>query len=144
MKQCTWFALIIAIVFLAGCHTSTSFMLPPNTALMINDERISLDSKDEAGRPKLEVRPFFWTSIMGIKYTLIQDDKIIKEDKLPSKFRIASIFWPPFAFAYIYWPVGFRFDCYDLTNPKKEFVEKCPEQKEIMKSNVQTSQLPAK
>jgi len=142
MKPGNMIVTIIVMIIIAGCHTSTSFMLPPNTSLMINDERVSFDSKDEAGRPKLELRPFFWTSIMGVKYTLVQDDKIIKEDKLPSKFRIVSIFWPPYA--YIYWPFGFSFDCYDLTNIKKEFVEKCPEQNEIMKGNVQTSQLPVK
>jgi hypothetical protein len=90
---------------------------------MINGDRISLDSKDEAGHVTLERRPFFWTSIMGIEYMLLQDDKIVKKDKLPSTFRIASIFWPPYA--YIYWPIGFRFKCYDLSDPKKEFIEKC-------------------
>jgi hypothetical protein len=113
----------IVMFLLSGCHTSTSFMLPPNTDLMVNGERISLDSKDEAGHVTLEKRPFFWTSIMGIEYALIQDDKIVKKAKLPSSFRIASIFWPPYA--YIYWPVGFRFKCYDLSDPKKEFIEKC-------------------
>lgn len=31
-----------------------------------------------------------------------------------------SGFWPPYA--YIYWPFGFRLNCYDLT---KDFVEEC-------------------
>jgi len=114
---------MVALLLLAGCHTSTSFMLPPNTDLMINGERIALDAKDEAGHVKLDRRPFFWTSIMGIEYMLLQDDKIVKKAKLPSSFRIASIFWPPYA--YIYWPVGFRFKCYDLSDPMKEFIEKC-------------------
>jgi hypothetical protein len=114
---------IIMLLVLSGCHTSASFILPPNTDLMINGERVSFGSKDEDGRVKFERRPFFWTSIIGIEYMLLQDDKIVKKDKLPSAFRISSIFWPPYA--YIYWPVGFRFKCYDLSDPKKEFIEQC-------------------
>jgi hypothetical protein len=122
MKRYVMSAMILLLT-LSGCHTSASFLLPPNTALIINDERVPLDVKDRDGRVTLERTPFFWTSIVGIEYMLVQDDKIIKKDKLPSEFRIASIFWPPYA--YIYWPVGFGFDCYDLSDPKKEFIEKC-------------------
>ncbi|HUJ18370.1 MAG TPA: hypothetical protein VL197_10300 [Nitrospirota bacterium] len=117
------FSTLLMIVVLSGCHTAASFILPPDTDLMINGERVVFNAHDEEGRSKLERRPFFWNSIAGIQYTLLQDDKIIKKDKLPSGFRITSIFWPPYA--YIYWPVGFRFACYDLSDPKKEFVEKC-------------------
>jgi hypothetical protein len=124
---------MIVLFVLSGCHTSTTFMLPPNTDLMINGERISLDVKDEEGHVKFEKRPFFWNSIMGIEYMLLQDDKIVKKAKLPSSFRIASIFWPPYA--YIYWPVGFRFNCYDLSDPKKEFIEKCGTSLEGAKKN---------
>jgi hypothetical protein len=70
-------------------------MLPPNTDLVINGERVTFESKDEDGHPKLERLPFFWTSIIGIEYYLLDGDKIIKKDRLPSEFRIASIFWPP-------------------------------------------------
>jgi hypothetical protein len=90
---------------------------------MINGERVTFESKDEEGRPQFETRPFFWTSIVGIEYSLIQGDKIAKSGKLPSSFRIWSVFFPPYAV--IYWPFGFSFDCYDLSNPQKEFIEKC-------------------
>ena len=123
MKNYVLPALLVLLV-LSGCHTSASFILPPDTDLMINGERVTFEAKDEEGRPQYETRPFFWNSIIGIEYSLIQNDKIIKTDKLPSRFRIVSIFWPPYAL--IYWPVGFGFDCYDLSDPKKEFVEKCP------------------
>jgi hypothetical protein len=115
---------VITLLVLSGCHTTASFILPPNTDLMINGERVTFQSKDDEGRPQLETRPFFWTSVMGIEYSLVQNDKIIKTDRLPSSFRIVSVFWPPYAL--IYWPMGFRFDCYDLSDPKKEFIEKCP------------------
>ena len=35
------------------------------------------------------------------------------EAELRARFRVASIFWPPFAI--IYWPMGFGQRCYDLT-----------------------------
>jgi hypothetical protein len=116
---------MVLLLVITGCHTSASFILPPNTELIINDEKVAFESKDDEGRPKYERTPFFWTSIIGIEYMLVQNDKVIKKDRLPSSFRIASIFWPPYAF--IYWPVGFNFDCYDLSDINKEFYEKCPE-----------------
>ncbi len=125
MKRYTLSALVMLMV-LSACQTTASFILPPNTELMINGERITFNEQDEEGRHMLVRRPFFWTSIAGIQYSIIQDDKIIKKDKLPSGFRISSIFWPPYA--YIYWPVGFRFKCYDLSNLQKEFVENCAKQ----------------
>lgn len=88
---------IIVMVIIAGCSTSASFMLPPNTALMINDERITFESKDEAGRPKYVRTPFFWTSIMGIEYALLQDDKVIKKtdyrrnSELPRSFGLRML-----------------------------------------------------
>jgi hypothetical protein len=134
MKTYMMFAIIVLLA-LSGCHTSTSFLLPPDTALIINDERVPLDIKDEYGRVTLERVPFFWTSIMGIEYMLVQEDKVIKKDRLPSEFRIASIFWPPYAF--IYWPIGFGLDCYDLSDPKKEFIEKCSAPKKPVKENTE-------
>ncbi|HTF99128.1 MAG TPA: hypothetical protein VK654_00915 [Nitrospirota bacterium] len=129
-------AIIMLFVF-SGCSTTASFMLPPNTDLLINGERVHFEAKDEDGRPKFETRPFFWTSIIGIEYAIVQDDKIVKKDRLPSSFRIASIFWPPYA--YIYWPVGFRLDCYDLSDPKKEFIEKCPKREAMEKKAANAS-----
>lgn len=131
-------SVIITLLVLSGCHTSASFILPPNTELMINGERVSFDSKDEEGRAKFQRTPFFWTSIVGIEFMLLQDDKIVKKDKLPSEFRIASIFWPPYAI--FYWPVGFQFECYDLSDPKKEFIEKCATPKESAKRKEHTPQ----
>lgn len=60
-------------------------------------------------------RPFFWTASAGVPYRVEKDGKVVDEGKLSARFRAASIFWPPFAL--IYWPMGFRFDRYDLKNP---------------------------
>jgi hypothetical protein len=116
-------SMMIVLLLLTGCHTTASFMLPPNTGIVIDGVRVADADRDEAGNIRLDRRPFFWDSIVGIKYELIQDDKVIKKDKLPSAFRVVSVFFPPYAI--LYWPVGFRFNCYDLTNPKKEFIERC-------------------
>jgi hypothetical protein len=110
-------SLLVLLLVITGCHTSASFLLPPDTELIINNEKVVFKSKDDEGRPKYERTPFFWTSIVGIEYMLIQNDKVIKKDRLPSSFRIASIFWPPYA--YIYWPFGFSFDCYDLSDQQR-------------------------
>jgi hypothetical protein len=142
MIQSKWLVMVLVMIMFAGCSTSASFMLPPNTTMLINDERITFESKDEAGRPKYVRTPFFWTSIMGIDYALLQDDKVIKKDRLPAEFRVVSVFWPPYAL--IYWPVGFHFECYDLTDIKKEIIEQCPTQDDIKKRNMQPSPQPSK
>ena len=117
-------AIMLTAAVLGGCRTSASFMLPPDTDLVIDNERVPLTVKDEAGRVAYERTPFFWNSVVGIEYVLLQNGKTIKKDRLPSFFRVASIFWPPYAL--IYWPIGFGYECYDLTDPKKEFIDKCP------------------
>lgn len=121
MKPRTMIVALLSVLVLAGCSTSASFKLPPNTNLLIKGERVAFRPVvDPLGYPVLETSPFFWDSVGDINYSLIQNDKVVKEGKLPSQFRIISIFWPPYAF--VYWPFGFRLNCYDLT---KDFVEEC-------------------
>lgn len=99
--------LFLLIALISGCHTSTQFLLPIATDIIIKDERFSA-AKD--GYVDVTVRPFFWT---GIHYVLVKGDDVVQEGKLESHFRIASLFWPPYAI--IYWPKGFSNDCYDMT-----------------------------
>lgn len=121
MKTITMILALLSFLVFAGCTTSASFKLPPDTTLLIKGERMTFEPKaDPQGYPVLETRPYFWDAVVDIDYTLVQNDKVIREGKLPSQFRIISIFWPPYA--YIYWPFGFRLNCYDLT---KDFVEEC-------------------
>lgn len=122
MKKYVFVTLLLAAV-LAGCHTSASFILPPNTDLVINGQRVVFNARDEAGLPKFERRPFFWNSIAGINYQLVEGDKTVKKARLPAGFRVVSIFWPPYAL--LYWPVGFALPCYDLSDVSKDFVELC-------------------
>ena len=99
--------LICTAVFLGACGTGTRFVLPEGT-------RIYLPSKDRAFTSgKAKSRPFFWNSFGGIEYKLLKGGQTIKEGQLESDFRVTSFFWPPFAI--LYWPVGFEWNCYDLT-----------------------------
>jgi len=65
-------------------------------------------------------KPFFWTAAGmppngGVPYKLVSNGKTIKEGRLRAKFRVVSIFWPPFAL--IYWPMGLNPHLtYDLVN----------------------------
>jgi len=131
MKTRTTLMVFLLTAALIGCSTATSFRLPPNTEILVKGERATIKASDDNDTdtdsardkrlPYLRTSPFFWNAMGGIKYSLVQGDKVVKEGTLPAQFRIASIFWPPYAI--FYWPVGFRFKCYDLT---KDYVEKCP------------------
>ncbi len=99
--------LVCFVLFLGGCSTSTRFVIPDGT-------RVYLPAKDMTfAAGKAGARPFFWSSFGSIDYQLQKDGKTIKEGQLESDFRVWSIFWPPFAI--LYWPVGFEWNCYDLT-----------------------------
>lgn len=100
--------LAACIVTVMGCTTTTSFKLPPNTQVRLDDR----DDKFKNG--DAEMRPFFWNSLDGVNYSLVKEGKTVRKGKLPAEFRIVSIFWPPYAF--IYWPMGLKYSCYDLTD----------------------------
>jgi hypothetical protein len=99
--------LLLLVVLFSGCSTSTQFLLPRNTDIIIKDEKFSAAND---GYADVTVRPFFWT---GIGYQLVRGGKVVQEGKLDSHFRVASLFWPPYAI--FYWPKGFSYDCYDMT-----------------------------
>lgn len=121
MNKITMIFALLSSLLLAGCSTSASFKLPPDTSLLIKGERMVFQPQaDPHGNPVLETRPYFWDAVIDIDYSLVRNDKVVKEGKLPAQFRVVSIFWPPYAV--IYWPFGFRLNCYDLT---KDFVEEC-------------------
>jgi hypothetical protein len=122
MKTIMTIMAMFSFLVIAGCSTSAGFKLPPDTTLLIKGERVTFEEKvGPEGYPVLETKPYFWDSVIGIKYSLVQNEKVVKEGELPAQFRVVSIFWPPYAV--IYWPFGFRMECYDLT---KEFIEECP------------------
>jgi hypothetical protein len=101
-----------ASILIMGCATSAHFKIPDNSTLYVAGKPAPVKI-DPDGLAK--TRPFFWNTAGGIPYRLEKDGTTLKEGKLKSQFRIASIFWPPYAF--IYWPMGFKSGMtYDLIN----------------------------
>jgi hypothetical protein len=100
-------ALVITTFVLAGCSTSTRVKLPENANVQFDDNFKNYPQGN------IERRPFFWSSAGGIPYKVEKNGEVLSQGRLHSSFRIASIFWPPYAL--IYWPMGFGEECYDLT-----------------------------
>jgi hypothetical protein len=109
MKKTALFAAALVCASALGCATATTVRLPPDTKLTL------LKTGAVYSSGPVVSKPFFWDSIRGIEYTLVdtKDAKIVQTGRLPASFRPVSIFWPPFAI--IYWPTGFAWPCYDLT-----------------------------
>ena len=110
----TLLGVICISLMLGACSTTATIHVPPGTKLYLhtNPDPVKVEENDS-----VTTRPFFWSAIAGIPYRLEQDGTVVRKGKLRAKFRVASLFWPPFAFAYIYWPVGFAFPEYDLREP---------------------------
>lgn len=125
--------LLLLVVLFSGCETSTQFLLPHNTDIMIKEEKFSAEND---GYADVTVTPFFWT---GIGYRLVRGDKVVQEGKLDSHFRVASLFWPPYAI--FYWPKGFSNDCYDMTKitiADEDYSATCLPKKNHVKKKKQT------
>jgi len=109
------FFLVLAIVTVAldGCTTRGHFVIPRDTQLEVYRRPVTPDAEGW-----VETRPFFWTAagiapVGGVEYRLLKDGKVLQQGRLRAKFRVVSIFWPPFAL--IYWPMGLNPDItYDL------------------------------
>lgn len=134
-----WSGSMVMLLFLSplisSCTTSTQFLLPRNTDIIIKDEKFSA-AKD--GYADVTVRPFFWT---GIHYELVRGNKVVRKGKLDSQFRIASLLWPPYAI--FYWPKGFSYDCYDMTKNTAvdgNHVETCESKNHEQKKKKQTEE----
>lgn len=113
--------LFASLILVTACTTTGTFKVPEGSRLYIykRPEPVQVDA---AG--KVTTKPFFWTAAGmppggGIPYRLEKDGQTLKEGKLRTKFRVVSIFWPPFAA--IYWPMGFNPNItYDLVNDSQE------------------------
>lgn len=96
------------LITLAGCSTTGHFVVPEGTDLYIYQRPEPVTVKSDGS---VTTRPFFWTAMGlppggGIPYRLEKDGETLKEGRLRARFRVVSIFWPPFAA--IYWPTGFN------------------------------------
>lgn len=106
LRTCT---LLFFVLAATGCSTSAWFKLPEQSTISINDR------PQEYSQGLVKTRPYFWDRTSGVPYRLTDaDGQTMAEGKLRTRFRVGSIFWPPYAV--IYWPMGFGQSCYDLTS----------------------------
>jgi len=119
MKALRLTLLTTCVIGLFGCSTTGRFVIPPNTQLEVYRRPVTL-----AADGTVTTRPFFWTAAGippggGIEYRLLDGQKVVKQGRLRAKFRVVSIFWPPYAL--IYWPMGFNSKItYDLVKDTQE------------------------
>jgi len=111
--------LVLVIGALAACTTQGTFRIPAGTELEIYRRPVTPDPNG-----LVTTAPFFWTAAgippgSGIQYRLLRGGQVVKEGRLRAKFRVVSIFWPPFGA--IYWPMGFNPEItYDLVNDTQQ------------------------
>jgi len=108
MKTLSKFLVLCLVLGLVGCTTVASFKLPQGTEMKV------MNRETDFKPGTVETTPFPWKAAAGIDYELLRKGKVVKSGKLPAKFRVVSIFWPPI-YAIIAWPMGFQYECYDLT-----------------------------
>ena len=109
---------VMALVF-SACTTTGNFKIPEGTQLEVYQRPVTLESNGT-----VVTKPFFWTAAgvppaSGVEYRLLRGGQVVEEGRLRSKFRVVSIFWPPFAA--IYWPMGLNPNItYDLVSGTQE------------------------
>ena len=119
MKKIYFF--LAALILITGCTTTGHFKVPEGSQLYLY-KRNTPETISPTG--EVTTKPFFWTAAGippggGVPYKLEKDGKVLKEGRLRAKFRVVSIFWPPFSL--IYWPMGLNPNItYDLINDKQE------------------------
>jgi len=105
-------AIALAMI-VSGCSTRAYFKLPENTKIAVYER------PQPYPQGLIKTRPFFWSATAGIPYKLSDSNgALVQQGKLHARFRVASIFWPPFAI--IYWPMGFGQRCYDMTGAEPQ------------------------
>lgn len=114
-------AILLMLLMVSACTTTGHFKVPEGSQLYIYKRPEPVDIKANG---EVTTKPYFWTAAGippggGVPYRLEKNGETIKEGKLRAKFRVVSIFWPPFAL--IYWPMGLNPDItYDLVNDTQE------------------------
>lgn len=107
-------SLVLAAAFsilAVGCSTTAPFRIPAGNTVKVTDRTVVVDENGE-----WKTSPFFWSVAGGAPYRMMDaNGNIVRQGKLKTNFRAASIFWPPFAL--IYWPMGLNKQGYDLTKP---------------------------
>ncbi len=111
---------VSALLFgLMGCSTQGKFAIPEGTQLEVYRRPVTVGAGGT-----VVTKPFFWTAAGippsgGVEYRLLENGKVVQNGRLRAKFRVVSIFWPPFAL--IYWPMGLNPNItYDLVKGTQE------------------------
>ncbi|VXB39234.1 conserved exported hypothetical protein [Pseudomonas sp. 8BK] len=100
--------LLLALT-ITGCSTKAWFKLPEHSTISVNQRT------EQHPQGLVKTRPFFWNRTAGVPYRLTSaTGETLSEGKLRTRFRVVSIFWPPYSI--IYWPMGFGQRCYDLSS----------------------------
>lgn len=113
--------LLTLLCILTGCSTTGHFKIPDGSQLYLY-KRSAPEQVQANGT--VTTQPFFWTAAGippggGVPYKLEKDGQVLKEGKLRAKFRVVSLFWPPFSL--IYWPMGLNPNItYDLINDTQQ------------------------
>ena len=117
MRQSLYAFILATVVIVAtGCSTSSKFNIPADHTLKVTDRTVQTDASGE-----WKTTPFFWSTTGGAPYFLYdKNGTLVRSGTLKMNFRVASIFWPPFAI--IYWPMGLNKTGYDLTKPGDGFL----------------------
>ncbi|MCG8611706.1 MAG: hypothetical protein MI864_14360 [Pseudomonadales bacterium] len=110
-------SLLALVMVISACSTTGKFKVPEGSQLYLYKRPQPVQIGTDG---TVTTKPYFWTAAGfppggGVPYRLEKDGKTIKEGRLRAKFRVVSIFWPPFAL--IYWPMGLNPNItYDLVN----------------------------
>ncbi|MGH8601923.1 MAG: hypothetical protein ACREXR_03835 [Gammaproteobacteria bacterium] len=113
---------VVAVLAIGGCSTRGHFVVPEGSQLYLGG-RAKPETIQANGT--VTTRPFGWGKIgippqRGIPYALKKDGATLKQGKLRTVFRGASLFWPPFV-GILTAPVGLNpHITYNLVEDKQE------------------------
>lgn len=89
--------LIVSIGALTACSTQGHFVVPEGSKLYLGGrpEPVTVEADG-----LVTTKPFGWDAMglpphNGISYVIEKDGKVVKQGKLRTVFRGASLFWPP-------------------------------------------------
>jgi hypothetical protein len=109
MSPLRFISFLLLALAITGCSTKAFFKLPEQSTISINER------PTQYSQGLVKTRPFFWNRTAGVPYKLTSaTGETLSEGKLRTRFRVVSIFWPPYSI--IYWPMGFGQRCFDMSS----------------------------